>query len=472
MTDTAVPATVGSRTEQLNLRLADLNDQIAATEAKHGSDRDAWSEGVRERVANLQTAITTTENDLTRFTERAEKVEAIRAAAMDPANRESGSENTPAVPTARPVSRTAEQDRAARLVDENYRADVISDAVADTITELLRLPSARSLDMARWVEAAGDTNYLTAFGKRLADPISGHLGWTTEEANAHRAATEYARTSLSLSGASSMLPLALDPSIALSNTGSTGGIRSVCRHETIATNAWNGVTSTGATAEWKVENAQAADGTPTVAGKNIPVYLLDVDAVVSYEIEMDGLNFAQELSKVLYDAAAVAVDAALATGSGSGAPTGIMTALTGSQDVVTAGAFSAANVVSLQNALPARFQANAKFVTSLPVRNSINSFETTNGAPRFPETSGGRLLNRDMVEDSDLATDMTTSGSRFAVYGDWSQYLQVTRTGASIEVLPNYGANGRPTASRHYFLTLRVGADALVPNAFRVLKKS
>jgi|tagenome__1003787_1003787.scaffolds.fasta_scaffold20963170_3 HK97 family phage major capsid protein len=186
----------------------------------------------------------------------------------------------------------------------------------------------------------------------MADPISGHLNWTTAEADAHRAASEYARTSLSLSGAASMLPLALDPSIALTNTGSTGGIRGVCRHETIATNAWNGVTSAGATTEWKVETAQAADGTPAVAAKNIPVYLLDVDAVVSYEIEMDGLNFASELSKVLFDAAAVAVDAALATGSGSGAPTGIITALTGSSDVLTAGTFASANVVSLQNVLP------------------------------------------------------------------------------------------------------------------------
>ena len=98
----------------------------------------------------------------------------------------------------------------------------------------------------------------------------------------------------------------------------------------------------------------------------MPVYLLDVDAIVSYEIEMDGLNFASELSKVLYDAAAVAVDAALATGSGSGAPTGIMTALTGSQDVVTAGTLASANVTALQNALPARFQPNAKFVACAP----------------------------------------------------------------------------------------------------------
>ena len=101
--------------------------------------------------------------------------------------------------------------------------------MAESITALLETPNGRSLDMAKWVEAAGSTDYLTAFAKRLSDPISGHLNWTTAEADAHRAASEYSRTALSLSGAASMLPLALDPTIALSSTGSTGGIRSVCR---------------------------------------------------------------------------------------------------------------------------------------------------------------------------------------------------------------------------------------------------
>lgn len=427
---------------------------------------ETWPEGQVVRYENLGRAHDRVSDGILKYqAERADKVEAGRAAMGDPRNREAGAFDQ--------VRTVKDEFSAARsFVETAHSRHGLSDGVAEHIERSLTEPGQRAIDMSKWVEAAGSPDYLTAFAKRLADPVSGHLNWTTAEADAHRAADVYARTSLSLSGAAAMLPLTLDPTIGLTNSGSIGGIRSACRKEVTASNAWNGVTSAGATAEWKVENAQAADGTPTLAGKNIPVYLLDVDAVVSYEIDMDGLNFATEMSKVLFDAAAVAVDAALATGSGSGAPTGIVTALTGSSEVLTAGAFASANVVSLQNALPARFQPNAKFVAPLAVRNTIGSFETTNGALRFPSVDDGRLLNRDLVEDSNLSADMTTSGSRFAVYGDWNQYLMVSRTGASIEILPNYGANGRPTASKHYFLTLRVGADALVTNGFRYLRKS
>jgi predicted phage gp36 major capsid-like protein len=464
-----------SRLHDLNELYATRVDEVARVEAQLGTDRDAWPEGHVERVSNIERGLTRLSDEIESLESRSERVEAVAQAWADsPSNLEAGVAGT-GIEAPAPAPRTGNEsrDRAARsYVDTAHRHYGLSDDVADFIERSLTEQGRRAADMAAWVEAAGNPAYLTGFSKRLGDPVSGHLTWTAAEAEAYRGADLYARTALSLTGASSMLPLVLDPTIALSGTGSTGGIRTVCRHEVTVSNAWNGVTSLGATSEWHSENLQAADGTPAISGKNIPVWLLDIDAVVSYEIEMDGLNFASELSKVLFDAAEVAVDAALATGSGSNAPTGIMTALTGTQDVVTAGAFASANVVALQNAVPPRFQPRAKFVAPLPVRNQIGSFETTAGSLRFPETSNGRLLNRDLVEDSNLSADMATSGSRFAVYGDWSQYLMVTRVGASIQVLPNFGANGRPTASKHYFLVLRVGADALVPNAFRVMKKS
>ena len=469
------PATLADLRSEHDRLDAELKDLIA----KNGGidNFETWPAGPALRAENLLRALDRLDDGILKReaeqAQRSQQLDEVRRAAALPGGRES---MTPEWATGAATSTSHGDDlrsRAARLLDASHRSGSLDDAVAEIVERSLSKPGQSGADFAAWVQASADPNYLTAFAKRMADPLSGHLNWTSEEAEAHRNADVYARTALTLSGASAMLPLALDPSIALTNTGSTGGIRSVCRHETIAAASWNGVTSAGATAEWKTEGSEAADGTPAVAAKNIPVYLLDVDAVVSYEISMDGVNFATELGKVLFDAAAVAVDAALATGSGSGAPTGIITAITGSsQQVLTAGTFASANVTALQNALPARFQPNAKFVTSLPVRNAVNSFETTNGALRFPETANGRLLNRDLVEDSNLATDMTTSGSKFAVYGDWNEFLMVTRTGASIEVLPGYGANGRPTAQKHYFMTLRVGANALVPNGFRYLQKS
>jgi predicted phage gp36 major capsid-like protein len=112
-------------------------------------------------------------------------------------------------------------------------------------------------------------------------------------------------------------------------------------------------------------------------------------------------------------------------------------------------------------------------VAPLAVINTIGQFTTTNGSLVYPEVKQDQLLRRGLVEDSNVSADMTTSGSKFAIYGDWSQFLMVSRTGASIEILPAYGSSGRrPTAQHHYFLTLRVGSDALVPNGFRYLQKS
>ena len=38
-----------------------------------------------------------------------------------------------------------------------------------------------------------------------------------------------------------------------------------------------------------------------------------------------------------------------------------------------------------------------------------------------------------------------------------------------MEILPGYGANGRPSGTRHAFLYSRVGSKVVVPNAALVL---
>ncbi|MCL1869763.1 MAG: phage major capsid protein [Promicromonosporaceae bacterium] len=374
-------------------------------------------------------------------------------------------------PIAASASRSVQLARG--TLDTLHRSNHLGSETAERIERMLAgtLDDPTGSDAALWVRTAGSPDYLSAFAKRLRDPVSGHTEFTAAEAEAHRTAQYFGRSALGLSGGASMIPLTLDPTINLTSAGSNGGIRGLARVEQITTNSWNGVTSGGTTAEWKVEHAEASDKTPSVGQKTIPVYTLTCNATVSWELQQDAMNFSTELSRVLFDAAAVSVDAALATGTGSGQPTGIITAATTSP-VSTGGAFSSANVVALQNAMPARFSQNASFVAPLPVINAVGSFETANGALRFPEVSDGRLLHRGLTEDSNLSADMTTTGSKFMVYGDFRQYLVATRVGASIVVLPSFGANGRPTADNNFFVALRVGADALIPGAFRVLTKS
>jgi HK97 family phage major capsid protein len=89
------------------------------------------------------------------------------------------------------------------------------------------------------------------------------------------------------------------------------------------------------------------------------------------------------------------------------------------------------------------------------VINATSAFETTAGDLRFPEVAQGRLLRRPLVECS----DMTTESAKFLPYGDIRQaFLIADRVGTQVEILPGFGANQRPSAQRHVFMTFRTGS--------------
>ena len=59
------------------------------------------------------------------------------------------------------------------------------------------------------------------------------------------------------------------------------------------------------------------------------------------------------------------------------------------------------------------------------------------------------------------------------VSGDFSQSCIVDRVGTSIEVVQNvFGTNHRPTGQRGFYMHFRVGADCLIPDAFRLTNHS
>lgn len=90
---------------------------------------------------------------------------------------------------------------------------------------------------------------------------------------------------------------------------------------------------------------------------------------------------------------------AYTTGSGTGQPTGIITALAGSGSVVNSigsDVLASSDVYAVQNALPPRFQANAQWAANLSILNTLRQFETTAGALKFPslQESPPTLLGR------------------------------------------------------------------------------
>lgn len=368
------------------------------------------------------------------------------------------------------------RDRAKRIVDDAHRSGEVGDAGATRAESLLNhhRPSERRA-AAKWVDIAGDPAYVRAFAALVKDPTRGHLLWSEQERAAYARAEEYRAMNLTDANGGYMVPFHLDPSIMLTNDGNVNPLRLISRNVTIASDTWHGVTSAGATAEWLAEATEAADGSPTLAQPSIPVHKLMCFVPYSYEVEGDAADILGELQRVLFDAADNKLAEAYMRGTGSGQPTGVITALGAGQKVATAtaDAIVASDVVGLQNALAARWQPRAQWCANLETINSLASLETGNGALRFPELANGRLLRKPMNEASHMngPGDTASAGNdNVALYGDYQQFVIVSRVGTTVELIPNLvGANRRPTGQRGMHLWMRTGSDVVIDGAFRLL---
>jgi HK97 family phage major capsid protein len=390
-------------------------------------------------------------------------------------------------PPAAPTPRSADdspggrsRDLARRTIEAAHRSQLLPDVAAERAERLVSDgPAFGQQVAARWVTATGDPDYRSAFAKKLADPENARDLWSEPEFRAWQRVmalqSEQRAMGIGAGGTGGfMVPMTLDPAILLTSDGSTNPLRRIARVVQIATDKWSGVSSAGATAEWKAENAEAADGSPTLDQPEIPVHFGDVDVPFSYEVGMDAANFLAELQVVLVDAADQLQAEAFMVGTGVGQPTGLVTALPAGSKVATAAAdaLTADDAVGLQNALPPRFQPRAQWLANLTTINDLGSLETTGGSLRFPEIATGRLLRKPLNEASwlDAAGDTAAAGNdNVMVYGDPTQFVIVDRVGTTLEVLPGYGANNRPTGQRHAFMYFRTGSDVVVDNAFRLL---
>lgn len=377
-------------------------------------------------------------------------------------------------PAQTPVDRTSGLAR--KTIDAAHRRGLLPADAAERATNLVEQgPWRERAVAARWAVAAGSEDYLRAFGKLCADPEKGHLLWTPQEQQAYRSVEEFRAMSLTDASGGYMVPLTLDPAILLTSAGSINPLRRISRVVQTVTESWTGINSAGATAEWKAEAAEVADGSPTLDDQPIPVHFGDSFVPYSFEVGMDAVNFAGELQGVLVDAADQLMATAYTTGTGTGQPTGIITGLVGSSSLVaSAGAdvFAKGDVYAVQNALPPRFSANAQWCANIATINVMSQMETTAGARLFPEIGEGRLLNKLLNELSNMdGVINATQENYILLYGDFKAgFVIADRIGTTIELIPNLmGANRRPTGQRGALLWFRTGSDSVVDNAFRLL---
>lgn len=332
--------------------------------------------------------------------------------------------------------------------------------------------------IARHMLLTGSPAYQRAFEALLAGVQPWQLD--EDEQRALRFADEHQRAMNEGTGSAGgfLVPFHLDPTIILTNAGSTNPFRQISRVETITTNEWHGISSAGVTAQWRAEAAQVPDGSPTVAQPEATVHAADAYIQASFEATQD-TNIASQVGMLLADARDNLEATAFAVGTGSGQPFGSVTAVAavaGSR--VTGGAtYDVADVYATKDAVPARWRSRASWVANDSILSLTRQFATGTGPSHafwadLGMSTPSLLLGKPVYESSAMdGTLAAASTNDILLCGDFQNYLIVDRVGMTVAYEPLVkGANQRPTGEVGWYAFWRSGANVLVPEAFRVLR--
>ena len=457
-------------------------------------------EALRTEIAELDAIETPTEEQATRFASaltdwdtkkaehdglvaRAEKLNAIREASLNQENVTRGF-NAPQVMTrkdpfenldalrfaysdARPPR--SSDDVVARAVTAitDYRPrGILDDEVQSAVRAVESIPGAANHALLH-----GSPAYRAAFEEWIA--TQGNPVFTAEQANA-------VRTAMSLSGANGgyTLPTLLDPTLIHTGTASKNDMRTIARVVSGTQNVWHGVSTGNVTAYWTAEAASMTEGSPTMSNPSVTAAKLTAYLIGSYEIFEDSATLQAQLPGLIGEEFSYVEQDAFISGSGSGAPKGILTAISGTAgDTVTCstrGTFAYTDLTGLHDAIPTRYEDSATFVANKTVFTAIRGFSTGSlgslfwGDIRSPNPP--QLIDSGYLKASAMTTS-TASGSIFMIYGDFSRFLIYDRIGTSVEYVQNVvDGGGLPTGQRGLIAHKRVGSDVMDLNAFRFLK--
>lgn len=423
--------------------------------------------------------------DYDKAVERAAKVDAVRAAAVTPSNRENGF-GAPAV-----VIKRSPYENLASLRHDPTGSDVVARAITAMsddrtvgVSDEARENAVRRIETvsgaALHALIASQPAYMRGFERYMAAQ-GDVVRYERDEAEA----IELARTALNITtGASGqfLLPTLFDPSIVKTGTAVRDGIRQLARVETITQNVWNGVSAGNVTAYWAAESAAFTDGNPTMAHPAVTAAKLTAYLPGSYEVFEDATQLNQ-LPGLIAEGMDFVEQTAFINGSGSNAPKGIVTAISATAGstvtITTRGSFTSASyqdVYAIVNAVPTRFEQSSTWVANKATYNLVNTMSPTGGGSLYwrnfdqPGWTSPPLLGYPTQSASDMASTYA-SGTVFAILGDFSRYLIVDRVGVTIEFVPQiFNSTPLPIGQRALVAHKRVGGDCLDLNAFRFLK--
>lgn len=277
-----------------------------------------------------------------------------------------------------------------------------------------------------------------------------------------------------------LVPFQLDPTVIITSDGSFNEIRKAARQVIATGDVWHGVSSAAVSWEWLGEGAEADDKSTTFAQPSVAVHKATGFVPITFEALQDEQNVTVEVGRLLADGKENLEAVAFATGTGSGQPFGIVTALVASSPTVVVGAttnnaFVAGDVYKLDSALPARYRARASWLANRSIYNTIRNFDTNGGAQMWERIGAGmpsQLLGRPAYEAEAMDGIIATGDDYVLIYGDFDNYVIADRIGTTVEFVPHLfhtNAN-RPSGTRGWLAWYRTGADSVNDGAFRLLK--
>lgn len=279
-----------------------------------------------------------------------------------------------------------------------------------------------------------------------------------------------------------LVPTHLDPTLILTNDGTTNAIRAIARVVTLTQgDQWNGVTSAGSTFSWDPELTEVSDDSPSIGSAGIPVYTGAGYIGASYQAFDDIANLSADVLQLFADGRDRLEAAAHCTGTGSDQPTGIFTALDANTNVertsTTAATIGVVDLQGMKRAVGARWRRNGKWVMNPVYSDAIQNLGTSLSnaySTDLTQENTRRLLGNPVVETDDApSTQTTTAKDNEVVFGDFSNYVIVDKPGSTsiqyIPVMTGTTAN-LPNGSAGWYMRFRSGADSVNDVAFRLLQ--
>ena len=322
--------------------------------------------------------------------------------------------------------------------------------------------------LAKRMLLTGSEEYERAFGKMKR---YGSDAMCTQEERAALIRTQALGTD---SSGGYAVPFQLDPTVILTNAGSTNPIRQLARVEQIVGKQWQGVTSAGVTVVRGSEGDTAPDNTFSLAQPVVSTNRVQGFVPFNIEIELSWGALRTEITTLLVDGKNREEDSFI-TGDGTGTnPAGVVGSLSG--NTVTAGGvatLSANDVYALQTALDPRWEDGSAFLAHKGIYHKIRQFDTAGGAQlwaQIGDSTPDGLLGYPAAKASAMASALTT-GSKVLLYGNFKQFLIVDRIGMNVELVPHLfdTTTGRPTGQRGVYAVWMNNSVILVNSAFKLL---